>query len=71
MSLDLFIKIYFEIVFYNFDWNLIVLKMAIDNNPLGLQDKIYSEKEFSRAIRNKFGTYDNFPDSVLLSIYYW
>ena len=44
--------------------------MTKDNNPLGLEDKRYSEKEFARAIRNKFGTNDNLPDSVLVSIYY-
>lgn len=43
--------------------------MAIDNNPLGLEDKIYSEKEFVRAIRNKFGRNDNLSDSVLVSIF--
>ena len=43
--------------------------MAIDNNPLGLKAKSYSEKEFARAIRNKFGTNDNLPDSVLVSIF--
>ena len=43
--------------------------MTKDNNPLGLEDKIYSEKEFARAIRSKFGTNDNLPDSVLVSIF--
>ena len=41
--------------------------MTIENSPLGLEDKIYSETEFARAIRNKFGTNDNLPDSVLVS----
>ena len=43
--------------------------MSIDINPLGLEDKIYSEKEFAHAIRNKFGANDNLPDSVLASIF--
>ena len=43
--------------------------MTKDNNPLGLEDKIHSEKEFARAIRSKFGTNDNLPDSVLVSIF--
>lgn len=43
--------------------------MSEDKNPLGLEDKMFTEEEFAVAIRNKFGTNDNLPDSVLVSIF--
>ena len=43
--------------------------MSGDKNPLGLDDKMFTEKEFAVAIRNKFGTNDSLPDSVLVSIF--
>ena len=35
--------------------------MTIENNPLGLEDRTYTEKEFALAIRTKFGTSDFLP----------
>ena len=43
--------------------------MAQENNPLGLEDKKYTEKEFALAIRNKFETNDFLPDQVLVNIF--
>ena len=43
--------------------------MAQEKNPLGLEDKIYSEKEFALAIRTKFETNDFLPDQVLVNIF--
>tara|TARA_B100001057_G_scaffold167791_1_gene168540 strand:+ start:104 stop:304 length:201 start_codon:yes stop_codon:yes gene_type:complete len=43
--------------------------MALENNPLGLEDKKYTEKEFALAIRNKFETNDFLPDEVLVNIF--
>ena len=43
--------------------------MAQENNPLGLEDKKYTEKEFALAIRNKFETNDFLPDEVLVNIF--
>ncbi|MBU79316.1 MAG: hypothetical protein CMD29_04230 [Flavobacteriales bacterium] len=43
--------------------------MAQENNPLGLKDKKYTEKEFALAIRNKFETNDFLPDQVLVNIF--
>ena len=43
--------------------------MAQENNPLGLDDKKYTEKEFALAIRNKFETNDFLPDQVLVNIF--
>ena len=43
--------------------------MAQENNPLGLEDKKYTEKEFALAIRNKFQTNDFLPDQVLVNIF--
>jgi len=40
-----------------------------ENNPLGLEDKKYTEKEFALAIRNKFETNDFLPDQVLVNIF--
>ena len=42
--------------------------MTQENNPLGLEDKKYTEKEFALAIRNKFETNDFLPDQVLVNI---
>ena len=43
--------------------------MTQENNPLGLEDKKYTEKEFALAIRNKFKTNDFLPDQVLVNIF--
>ena len=43
--------------------------MTLENNPLGLEDKKYTEKEFALAIRNKFETNDFLPDEVLVNIF--
>ena len=43
--------------------------MTIENNPLGLEDRTYTEKEFALAIRTKFGTSDSLPDQVLVNIF--
>ena len=43
--------------------------MTLKNNPLGLDDKKYTEKEFALAIRNKFETNDFLPDQVLVNIF--
>jgi len=39
------------------------------NNPLGLEDKLYTIEEFALVVRTKFGTSDNLPDSVLVDIF--
>ena len=39
------------------------------NNPLGLEDKLYTVEEFALAVRNKFGADDSLPDSVLVNIF--
>ena len=36
-----------------------------ENNPLGLENKLYSVEEFGFAIRNKFGG-DSFISNVML-----
>ena len=37
--------------------------MIIDaNNPLGLEDKLYTIEEFALAVRTKFGANDSLPD---------
>ena len=43
--------------------------MSVNKNHLGFEDKMFTEEEFAVAIRNKFGTNDNLPDSVLVSIF--
>ena len=43
--------------------------MSVNKNPLGFEDKMFTEEEFAVVIRNKFGTNDNLPDSVLVSIF--
>ena len=37
----------------------------IDNNPLGLEDRLYTIEEFGNAIRNKFGA-DNTISNIML-----
>tara|TARA_Y100000385_G_C12875115_1_gene543286 strand:- start:344 stop:556 length:213 start_codon:yes stop_codon:yes gene_type:complete len=37
-----------------------------DNNPLGLENKLYSLEEFGSALRNKFGG-DNYISNVMLA----
>jgi hypothetical protein len=39
------------------------------NNPLGLEEKLYTIKEFALALRTKFGANDNLPDDVLVDIF--
>jgi len=36
-----------------------------DNNPLQLEDKLYTIKEFGYAVRSKFGGDDNISDVML------
>lgn len=36
-----------------------------DNNPLGIDDKLYSVEEFGSAVRNKFGG-DHYISNVML-----
>ena len=43
--------------------------MSQENNPLGIEDKTYTEKEFALAIRTKFETNDFLPDQVLVNIF--
>lgn len=43
--------------------------MTLETNPLGLEDKKYTEKEFALALRNKFETNDFLPDQVLVNIF--
>ena len=43
--------------------------MTLENNPLGLEDKTYTEKEFALAIRAKFEANDLLPDQVLVNIF--
>ena len=43
--------------------------MTLEKNPLGLEDKTYTVKEFALAIRNKFETNDFLPDQVLVNIF--
>tara|TARA_B110000003_G_scaffold261458_1_gene283176 strand:+ start:590 stop:802 length:213 start_codon:yes stop_codon:yes gene_type:complete len=37
-----------------------------DNNPLGLENKLYTIEEFGSVLRNKFGG-DNFISNVMLA----
>ena len=37
-----------------------------DNNPLGLEKKLYTIEEFGSALRNKFGG-DNYISNVMLA----
>ena len=37
-----------------------------DNNPLGLENKLYSIEEFGSAVRNKFGA-DNYISNTMLA----
>tara|TARA_B100000900_G_C20001207_1_gene481879 strand:+ start:267 stop:467 length:201 start_codon:yes stop_codon:yes gene_type:complete len=43
--------------------------MTLTKNPLGLEDKSYTEKEFAQALRTKFETNDLLPDQVLVNIF--
>ena len=43
--------------------------MTLETNPLGLEDKKYTEKEFALALRNKFETNDFLPDQVHVNIF--
>jgi len=44
--------------------------MTIDaNNPLGLEDKLYTIEEFALAVRTKFGANDSLPDFALVNIF--
>ena len=43
--------------------------MTLENNPLGLEDKTYTEKEFALAIRAKFEANDFLTDQVLVNIF--
>lgn len=43
--------------------------MMRENNPLGLKDKTFTEKEFAHALRAKFETTDLLPDEVLVNIF--
>jgi len=38
----------------------------IDNNPLGLDNKLYTIEEFGSALRNKFGG-DNYISNVMIA----
>ena len=37
-----------------------------DNNPLGLENKLYTVEEFGSVLRNKFGG-DNYISNVMLA----
>ena len=37
-----------------------------NNNPLGLENKLYTTEEFGSALRNKFGG-DNYISNVMLA----
>ena len=39
------------------------------NNPLGLEDKLYTIEEFALAVRTKFGANDSLPDFALVNIF--
>ena len=43
--------------------------MTQENNPLGLENKTYTVKEFAHAIRAKFEANDFLPDQVLVNIF--
>ena len=34
------------------------------NNPLEIEDKLYTVEEFAFVLRTKFGSNDSLPDSV-------
>ena len=40
-----------------------------DNNPLGLENKKYTIKEFASAIRTKFNINDSLPDIILVNVF--
>ena len=39
------------------------------NNPLGLDEKLYTVEEFAFEIRNRFGADDNVSDIFLVEIF--
>lgn len=39
------------------------------NNPLELEDKLYTIEEFALAVRTKFGVADSLPDFTLVNIF--
>ncbi|MAQ69695.1 MAG: hypothetical protein CMD23_01195 [Flavobacteriales bacterium] len=39
------------------------------NNPLEIEDKLYTVEEFAFVLRTKFGSNDSLPDSVLVDIF--
>ena len=39
------------------------------NNPLEMEDKLYTVEEFALAVRSKFRANDNLPDSVIVDIF--
>ena len=41
----------------------------INDNPLGLENKMYSVEEFGATLRNKFGADNNISDVVLGEIF--
>tara|TARA_B100001059_G_scaffold146749_1_gene146601 strand:+ start:421 stop:630 length:210 start_codon:yes stop_codon:yes gene_type:complete len=43
--------------------------MNKNTNPLGLDEKLYTVKEFATEIRNKFGADDNVSDIFLAEIF--
>ena len=43
--------------------------MNKNTNPLGLDEKLYTVKEFATEIRNKFGADDNVSDIFLTEIF--
>ncbi len=39
------------------------------NNPLELEDRLYTIEEFALAVRTKFGANDDLPDFALVNIF--
>jgi hypothetical protein len=46
-----------------------ILMIKNTNNPLEIEDKLHTVEEFTLALRTKFGSNDNLPDSVLVDIF--
>lgn len=40
-----------------------------NNNPLRIEDKKYTIKEFASVIRDKFGVNDSLPDLMLVNVF--
>ena len=38
-------------------------------NPLSLEDKMYTVQEFAFAIRSNFGVNDSLPDEILVKVF--